>query len=283
VSPATGAPSVPQLLRVGGVPEHFNLPWHLAIETGALEDACTLDWHDYPSGTGAMLADLVQGKLDLAVLLTEGAALGLARGLPIHAVSLYTQSPLIWGVHTAPNSRFEAIGKLAGARFAISRMGSGSHLMSLALALEQEWPVAALRFEIVDDLRGANAAFREDRADVFLWEHFTTEPEIEAGRMRRIGDFVAPWPAWVLCARRPVWEAGRDVLTRLLAVVLGCAADLQRDPGRAALIARRYELREAAVADWLEQTRWVAGPTEPGPALGAASAMLRAAGLLPAA
>lgn len=275
----SGSSSLADALRVGGVPEHFNLPWHLAIEAGA-SGAVHVDWRDYASGTGAMLADLVAGKLDLAVLLTEGAALGLARGLPIVAVSLYTQSPLIWGVHTAPESPFVDLGALRGARFAISRTGSGSHLMSLALALAQGWPVGAQRFVVVGDLNGALAAFREGRADVFLWERFTTEPAVEAGRLRRVDDFVAPWAAWTLCARRAAWEKRRGDILQLFAEVTSAALRLNRDPARASLIARRYGLREAAVEAWLARTEWVDGPAAPEPALAAARRMLEAAGAL---
>jgi ABC-type nitrate/sulfonate/bicarbonate transport system substrate-binding protein len=267
--------------RIGGVPEHFNLPWHLAIAAGSA-GIPPVDWRDYASGTGAMLADLAAGRLDLAVLLTEGAALGLARGLPIVGVSLYTQSPLIWGVHTAPRSRFGELSALDGARFAISRPGSGSHLMSLALALARGWPVAAQRFVVVGDLGGAIEAFRDDRVDVFLWERFTTEPAVEAGSLRRIGDFVAPWPAWTLCARRAVWEKRRAAVLQLFAEVTSAAARLRRDPACASLIAARYGLRESAVVAWLERTEWVDGPVAPGQALKAAHGMLEAAGAIAA-
>jgi len=269
-------------LRIGGVPEHFNLPWHLAMAAGAT-GATPVDWRDYASGTGAMLADLVAGKLDLAILLTEGAALGLARGMPIVAASLYTRSPLIWGVHTAPGSPFSDLSALRGARFAISRTGSGSHLMSLALALDQGWPVADQRFVVVGDLPGAVAAFREGRADVFLWERFTTEPAVDAGSLSRIGDFVAPWPAWTLCARRAIWEKRRGAVLRLFAEVTSAATRLKRDPARVKLIAGRYGLREGAVEAWLERTEWVDGPAAPDSALLAAQRMLEAAGAIGAA
>ena len=261
------------------MPEHFNLPWHLAIASGAARGA-PVDWRDYASGTGAMLADLAAGKLDLAILLTEGAALGIARGLPIVGVSLYTQSPLIWGVHTAPGSRLKDLSTLGGARFAISRPGSGSHLMSLALALAQGWPVAAQRFVVVGDLSGAISAFREGRVDVFLWERFTTEPAVEAGNLIRIDDFVAPWPAWTLCARRACWEKRRGEVLQLFAEVTSAAARLKRDPAGVSLIAERYGLREAAVRAWLERTEWVDGPEEPDAALAAAHRMLEAAGTI---
>jgi len=158
------------------------MPWQLALESGATaETGLACEWHDYATGTGAMLADLAAGELDLAILLTEGAALGLARGMPVTAVSLYTTSPLIWGVHVPAASPWQDISELRGRRFAISRYGSGSHLMSLALALERGWPASELTFAVVDDMPGAIRALTDDEADVFLWEHFTTEPAIYAG------------------------------------------------------------------------------------------------------
>ena len=54
-------------LRVGGVPEHFNLPWHLAIEAGVPRDlGIDLTWRDYPDGSGAMAAALRARELDAA-------------------------------------------------------------------------------------------------------------------------------------------------------------------------------------------------------------------------
>ena len=59
-------------LRIGGVPEHFNLPWLRLAESGALDDL-GVAWRDVPEGSGAMAAALRAGELDAAMLLTEGA------------------------------------------------------------------------------------------------------------------------------------------------------------------------------------------------------------------
>jgi sulfonate transport system substrate-binding protein len=268
-------------LRIGGVPEHFNMPWQIAIESGAAaESGIDPVWVEYTTGTGAMLADLSAGKLDLAMLLTEGAALGIARNEPVEAISLYTTSPLIWGVHVPAGSGFDSLGGLRDARFGISRPGSGSHLMSLALAMAEGWPVDQLQFEIVDNLPGAITAFAEDRADVFMWEHFTTQPAVDAGHFRRIGDFVSPWPAWVICANRQVWQRQEQTINRLVDIVAGQATQLAGDPEAARLIAGRYGLETAAVSDWLARTKWVSGRTSPDKALESATQMLKQAGAI---
>src|SRR6185503_12780182 len=69
------------LLRIGGVPEHFNLPWHLALDEGAARAAgVDVQWQDFPDGSGAMAHALREQRLDAAMLLTEGAVAGIAAG-----------------------------------------------------------------------------------------------------------------------------------------------------------------------------------------------------------
>jgi hypothetical protein len=60
-------------LKVGGVPEHFNLPWRLAIEEGSFNNiGLRMHWSDMSGGTGQMIRGLEPGSLDIAILLTEG-------------------------------------------------------------------------------------------------------------------------------------------------------------------------------------------------------------------
>ncbi|HJR69338.1 MAG TPA: ABC transporter substrate-binding protein, partial [Gammaproteobacteria bacterium] len=137
-------------LRVGGVPEHFNLPWHLALEARRFASlGIDLAWRDYPGGSGTMAKALRDGELEAALLLTEGAVAGVADGAPFKVASLYTESPLLWGIHVPAASRLKSVADVRGARYAISRRGSGSHLMAVVHAQAQGWSVAALDFVTV--------------------------------------------------------------------------------------------------------------------------------------
>lgn len=244
-------------LRIGGVPEHFNLPWNLTIEQGApAQLGIDLHWHDYPDGSGAMAAALRSGDLDAALLLTEGAVAGIAAGGGFKVASLYTDSPLLWGIHVPAASQLQSVGDIRGARYAISRRGSGSHLMACVHARAQGWPFEALEFVIVRNLAGAVDAFAAGAADVFFWEKFMTKPLVDAGQFRRVGEFVAPWPAWVLCVADTAGAAQRDALARLLPVVLAQAAALAMRPDVAELIGNRYSLEPRDVTEWLGSTRW---------------------------
>ncbi len=244
-------------LRVGGVPEHFNLPWHLGREAGVPERiGVGLTWRDYPDGSGAMAAALRAGELDAALLLTEGAVAGVANGGGFRIASLYTESSLIWGIHVPARSRFVGVADIRGARYAISRLGSGSHLIAFVHARAQGWPVDTLELVTVRNLAGAVDAFATDAADVFFWEKFMTKPLVDDGRFRRVGEFLAPWPAFVLCVADRVGASARAALRKLLAAVLDEAKTLVARPDAAAAIGQRYALEPTDVAEWLSATRW---------------------------
>lgn len=244
-------------LIIGGVPEHFNLPWHLAIENGRFErEGVAIRWRDFPGGSGAMARALRDGDVDAALLLTEGAVAGVADGNGYKIVARYVDSPLIWGIHVPAASSFDSIESLRGSRHAISRRGSGSHLMAVLHAQRRGWPLASLEFVVVGHLEGAVEAFEQRTADVFFWERLMTKPLVDAGRFRRVGEFSAPWPAFVLCLADRVGEAGRAALRRALEIVLEEARTLRASDDAAERIARRYGLVPADVVEWLAATRW---------------------------
>ena len=94
-------------IKIAGVPEHFNLPWHLCIENNKFEAVgIDLKWTDVPEGTGKMCQMLRDGETDIAVILTEGIVKDINAGNPSKIVQIYVESPLIWGIHVASKSNF---------------------------------------------------------------------------------------------------------------------------------------------------------------------------------
>lgn len=253
-------------LRVGGVPEHFNLPWHLADQRGQFQRAgIELEWRDCPGGTGEMRRLIETDELDLVVALTEGAAAAIADLCPMSILQWYVRTPLIWGVHVPPASQLNNIEQLQGKRFAISRPGSGSHLMAAVMAEQQQWPTNELEFVTVGNLDGAVEAFAQNRADGFLWERYTTQPLVDHGHMRRIGECPTPWPAFVLCGHHKVLEQHPDAIAALQTAIINACNALQDEPDLAGLIARRYGLEAEQVEHWLTRTRWASDQAiEPG-------------------
>lgn len=262
------------------MPEHFNLPWLDALERSAAQRG-GFRWLPQPQGTGAMVAALRSGDLDVALLLTEGAVAAVAAGAAIDILASYVETPLQWGIHVPADSDIESEAAIQGLRYAISRRGSGSHLMAVAHARAAGWPVAALEFVVVGTLEGALEAFDERRAEVFFWERFMTAPLVEAGRFRRVGVFQAPWPAFVLCVSRRLDAASRDRVMQLFEDVLGAAREFVRDADRsAARVAAAFGIEIDAAAEWLAQTRWAERADIDSAALGRAANVLHDAGLI---
>ena len=244
-------------IRVGGVPEHFNLPWHLALESGAFTDVgLEVEFIGVPGGTGAMSQMLAENKLDVAILLTEGGVTKILNGASNRLVKAYTNSPLIWGIHVAADSDIQTIEQIQGRKFAISRFGSGSHLMAIVDSAERDWETDEMQFEIVKNLDGAREALAAGTAEVFLWEKFMTKPLVDSGEFRCVGERIVPWPAFVASARREFIESDSERLHRALWVAQESAKSLTEMDNAVDVIAKRYQLQPKDTEKWFAQTQW---------------------------
>lgn len=246
-----------QTIRIGGVPEHFNLPWHMCREEGKFKaQQIDLQWRDYPDGTGALARDLREGKLDAAVILTEGVVKEIIAGTNLKIVQKYISTPLIWGIHVAASSPFRDLDDLKEGTAAISRFGSGSHLMAYVNAKNAGWDVKSLKFEQVIDLEGAVEALTQGKADYFLWEHFTTKPLVDRGIFRRIGDCPTPWPAFVIAFRTDFLEAYQQTVESMLQVINAATRGFKDIPAINQVLARNYDQRQSDIDQWLGITNW---------------------------
>ena len=164
-------------VKIIGVPEHFNLPWHLAIDEGAFEErGIDLTWTDIPEGTGKMCELLKNKETDLAIILTEGIVKSITEGNKVKIIQEYIASPLLWGIHVDANSPYKSLEELKNTIAAISRFGSGSHLMAYLQAKQMGWETEKLKFNLVNNLKGAVESLTTAKADYFMWERFTTKP-----------------------------------------------------------------------------------------------------------
>jgi sulfonate transport system substrate-binding protein len=246
--PAAGNPLL-NTLRVGGVPEHFNHLWTIASDRGLFEKyGVRVAWSVQALGTGEMIAGIHRGDLDVIVALTEGvitnaalqpqgpaaaaAAAGAASGLAAAAtrtmgmgglriLGTYVQSPLCWAVSCGPHRDAaplrESLDALRSQTWAISRPGSGSHLMAFVLARARGWdtrPDAGdLKFKVGGDIHGLIAAVSPPpsgssegggeapaaAADLFMWETFMTKQWHDKGVIQRVGEFYTPWHVRLVC------------------------------------------------------------------------------------
>ena len=244
-------------VNIIGVPEHFNLPWHLAIEEGAFEErGIDLQWTDIPEGTGRMCQMLENGETDLAIILTEGLVKSITEGNPAKIVQEYIASPLLWGIHVGAKSKYERFADLKTTKAAISRFGSGSHLMAYVNAQNEGWDTGKLQFEVINNLDGAVEALTNGTADYFMWEHFTTKPLVDSGIFRRLGDCPTPWPCFVIAATDKFIKGNSSVLKHILEVINLYTMEFKQIPSIDRTLANRYGQKLEDIQAWLSLTRW---------------------------
>lgn len=246
-----------EAVRITGVPEHFNLPWHFAMEEGAFADrGIALQWQDVPEGTGRMCQLLESGEADLAVILTEGLCKAIHDGLKARILQQFIASPLLWGVHVAHGSAFQKPEELKGGKAAISRLGSGSHLMAFVWARQMDWDPRALQFLKVHTLEGAIQALAAGEADFFMWERFTTQPYVDKEIFRRLTECPTPWPCFVIAARQGFLDQNAKLAVHILEVINRYTTEFKQIPSIDRTFGNRYGIELEAIREWLDLTRW---------------------------
>ncbi|MFT5079235.1 MAG: sulfonate transport system substrate-binding protein [Planctomycetota bacterium] len=244
--------------KIGGVPEHFNLPWYLTLRDKEYhEEAINLRWTDYAGGTGQMCKALRDKEIDMAVILTEGIVRDIINGNECKIVQVFVKTPLIWGIHVAENSDYRSIEELKGTKAAISRYGSGSHLMAYVNAEKQGWDTDKdLDFEVIKSLDGALEALPEGRGDYFMWEKFMTKPHVDNGPLNIIGECPTPWPCFVIAVRTEVLENEPDCIKSILKIINNTTLEFKDIPSIDTMISNRYGIKIEDVRQWLSLTEW---------------------------
>jgi ABC-type nitrate/sulfonate/bicarbonate transport system substrate-binding protein len=244
-------------IKIVGVPEHFNLPWHLCLENGEFEkENIDLQWTDVPEGTGKMCQMLRDGTADIAVILTEGIIKDIVNGNPSKIVQLYVESPLIWGIHVTTQSNYQSLTDLKNTKVAISRIGSGSQLMAYVNAKNQNWKAEKLQFEIVNTIDGAVTALTNGLADYFMWERFMTQPLVDQGIFRRIADCPTPWPCFVIAVREDVLATQPEAISTLLKIINAKTRVFKAIPNISSRLSTTYHQKIEDSKEWLSLTEW---------------------------
>ena len=245
-------------VSIGGVPEHFNLAWYLTLKDGSYKnEGINFRWKDYFGGTGQMCKALRDQEIDLAVILTEGIIKDIIAGNESKIVQTFVKSPLQWGIHVAKESPYTRVKELKGTKAAISRYGSGSHLMAYVNAKDHNWNLEQdLKFEVIKNLDGAIKGLTNGKADYFMWEKFTTKPLVDDGTFRCLSLRPSPWPCFVIAARNDFIQEQLETLKIILQIINNTTSEFKRIPSIDRTIANRYGQQLEDVQDWLQLTEW---------------------------
>lgn len=253
-------------IRIGGVPEHFNLPWHLWLEEVETNNGGQMawEWNDFPGGSGAMIQALQQGNLDVALVLTEAVVNAQNQQIPLIPLSLYVASPLTWGIFSGARNSLTQVDGGANIRYAISRKGSGSELMAKVDAWMRQLKINEKQWLEVQNLAGAEMALTEGSADLFFWEKWMTKPLVDEGKLKMIGERPTPWGCFVLVSNKDRWNGSLESEVKYaFKAVCQKAKMLMESDQTAALISERYHLKKSDAQQWMQQIQWVRDWTDP--------------------
>ncbi|MFV0247711.1 MAG: substrate-binding domain-containing protein [Tenacibaculum sp.] len=244
-------------LKIGGVPEHFNYPWYLTLKNKEYsKHNINLRWKDFPGGTGAMCKALRSADIDMAVVLTEGIVKDIIEGNPSKVIQTFVKSPLIWGIHVKAESKFTKIEDLKYSTAAISRFGSGSHLMAIVNAYNNGWNTDKLKFKVVKNIQGGIKALSSNEADYFMWEHFTTKPLVDNKIFRRIGNCPTPWSCFVIAIRDEVLENNYFEVKKVLDIINSYTKRFKEIKNIDLILSEHYKQKPKDIREWLALTQW---------------------------
>lgn len=244
-------------LRITGVPEHFNLPWRNVVSSQPfLSQGIELSWTDESRGSGQMNKAIRNDETDIALILSESYLQDFENGSPSKMIGFHVLSPLNWGIHIPGKSPVNSLSEIKNPTFLISRVGSGSQLMSYVLAKRENWDQDKLEFKLVGNLYGALEEMVPEKPELFLWEKYTTKPWVDSKEFKRIGEVPSPWPCFVMVASNLALESFGDLIFELRDLVYQESIKLQESESTAKEISIKYDLQEEDVKQWLAQTQW---------------------------
>lgn len=242
---------------IGGVDEAFNVPFkRVCLRQPLLHKGLEVEWQDFGGGTGQIMRALNANEIQAATVLTEGVVADIYRNNKSRIFSSYVVSPLEWGVHVNENSGITDVDGIHNKTIAISKFGSGSHLMPILNAYEKGWDVKNIRFKEVNNLGGGLQALKNGEADVFFWEKHTTRSYLKTNHLQYVGSFKGPWGAFVLAVSNGITEQQLELLTEFYQLVLEEATSFKLSHLSAPSITRFNNMDLPTAQSWLQSTRF---------------------------
>ncbi|RCK57874.1 hypothetical protein Cantr_06552 [Candida viswanathii] len=196
-------------LRVAYIPEHFSTPLFLAQKHGFYESrGLQIEFVKVPEGSGRLIQLLNANEVDIAIGLTEAFIADIAKGNEnVHILDTYVTSPLLWAVSTGQDREISRVQDLA--KIGVSRIGSGSYIMSFVLANKLD--IAPFtEFEVLSNFKNlrdsVNLKENVAASDAFMWEYFTSKKYYDTKEIKQIDQIYTPWSSWIVASSSSALE-----------------------------------------------------------------------------
>ena len=244
--------------NIGGVPEHFNIPFRKAIDESVFSKVnIELTWKDYRGGTGDLVKATKEKQIDLGVLLTEGAVKAIVDGAPMKIVQVYVNSPLFWGIYSGNKSSFKKLEDVEEPSFCISRYGSGSHLMAYLLCQRRGWAIDKVEFVEVGNFSGALKEFNQNPNRLFLWERFMTKPYVDSETLKKIDEIPTPWSSFSIVVHNDLLKENESKVIELLKIISDYTYKFKQNTlDSIDYISNYFDFSVLDMKSWIQDTDW---------------------------
>lgn len=254
------------LLKVAYIPEHFSTPLFFAEQQKYYQaKGLEIEFVKVLEGTGRLIKLLNSKEVDIAIGLTEGFIADVANGnVAYKIIDTYVKSPLCWAISTGiDRDDINTPSDLQGKKIGVSRIGSGSYIMSFVLGHKlnftapyfTEYPVRSNFKNLRDSVNLVGDA--SEHSDAFMWEHFTSKKYYDNKEIKKIGEIYTPWPSWVVTARSDVLESnGEDVKNFIECINKGIKYFEENSQDAVKYIYTNLDYSEEDATEWLKTVKF---------------------------
>lgn len=250
-------------LKVAYVPEHFSTPLFFANdEKYFAAKNISVEFVPVPEGTGRLIKLVSSKEVDIAIGLTEGFIADVAKGNGAYQiVDTYVKSPLCWAISSGnPRNDIQKPDDLQGKTIGVSRIGSGSYIMSYVLGLQLNFQEPYFNdFKVCSNFKTLRESVNHKTEDVslysdaFMWEHFTSKKYYDNGEIKKIGEIYTPWPSWVISVNQETLKSKtNDIKNFLVSVNQGIHHFLENPEKATKWISDNLDYSEEDAQSWLK-------------------------------
>jgi len=176
-----------------------------------------------------------------------------------------------WAISTGSQREdITDVASLENSNCGVSRIGSGSYVMSFVLADQNRWlsdsadMKAPFTFTPLQTFASLREGVKDGKIDFFMWEHFTTKKYYDNGELKRLGEIYTPWSSWKIVATTSQERFSSEELTTELdklfvALDKGVEYFGTHKEENVEYISTNLDYSEEDAREWLKKVRFTQG------------------------
>jgi hypothetical protein len=111
------------------------------------------------------------------------------------------------------------------------------------------------QFVVVHHLDDGIKSLSED-CDYFYWEKWMTQPFVDQGLVKKVGEFSAPWSGFLVVATQSCIDQNSHILLKIIEMIQEQVKLFIADDQSPSIIEKKFHLNIVEAKEWIGQQRW---------------------------